>query len=89
MLLLLMACGGPGIPTEGYSTSCTTDEECHAVQVGDVCACGCEVIAIGEESLEDWMADRDFYYSTQCDQGDTCQCPEYTAVCGEVGCELR
>jgi hypothetical protein len=45
--------------------------------------------AINEASLEAWSLERDAYFSTQCEQGDTCDCPEYEAACGSNGCELR
>jgi hypothetical protein len=89
MILIALACASPGIPADGYDLSCDEDIECHAVPVGDVCGCTCEYAAINEASLEAWSLERDAYFSTQCEQGDTCDCPEYEAACGSNGCELR
>ena len=88
MILFLLSCGA-GIPVDGYASTCTQDEECYAVPVGDVCSCSCEYSAVSDEGLEDWMLERDAYFSTDCEQGDACDCPEYEAACGEGVCELR
>ncbi len=83
--LLVVACGST-IDTSGYDTSCQVDEDCVAVQVGDICSCTCQLGAINQTEWGKYVAERERI--GQC--RDACGvCPARAAYCNAGTCAMR
>jgi hypothetical protein len=82
-LLALAGCGSD-IDANDYDRSCTLDEDCMVIFVGDTCGCSCDTSAIN-------VSDRDAYLDDS-DPGPTCDiqcgaCAAAEAVCAQGVCK--
>jgi hypothetical protein len=56
-LVFVAACVGTTINVKDYNQSCDADTDCVVVQVGDICACDCDLGAINDIDYDKYTGD--------------------------------
>lgn len=90
--LLLAACGERReLSVEDYDQTCTKDDECVTVLVGEPCECSCDTAAINTGSLDEYTADATRIKSDCAVKAAKCaECPDLSgAICAAGKCAVE
>lgn len=89
IVLFLLACSEPQpVDITEYDQTCTVDEDCTAVFVGDVCGCDCTRDGINVADAEAYNSVRDEIFLA-CDSDEVMECmacPEVQISCDAGTC---
>lgn len=90
--ILLAGCGQRHeLRVQDYDQSCSKDEDCKTVLVGDLCECSCDTAAINNGAVDDYTGDVTELKAECVEKAAKCaECPDLAgSICVAGKCQVE